>query len=312
MSLPSGFTVRGIELTDGDGPDVDLALAVVRADDATVLDEVDETRESVRMMLTSPDAIRSEHRLVLAPDGEAAGLLAMEREGDSDRVFFDAYALPKYKAKMLPGLIDLALEAAPRIAPGEIRSAGHAGDELLMQALTSAGFTFRRRFWRMRILLDGYPIDEPEAPLGVTKSVASSENDRRLLHSVHTSAFADHFEPVTYTYENWFAWSDGRRDARPDLRWIAWRDGEVVAECTADDSRAEFGQSYVRTLSVLPVARGLGIARWLLRSQFAQAAREGRRAVMLTVDSESPTGATRLYESVGMQPVQVIDLLVRA
>lgn len=311
MALPAGFSSRPIALEGDDGLDVDAVFAVVHADNTSVLAEPDETREAVRSSLVSPDAVIEEHRLVTDANGNAVAALLMEREGSSDRVFFDAYCRPELKADLLPGVIELALEAAPRIAPGEVRSAGHADDHVLMGALKDAGFAFLRRFWRMRIELEGHPVDEPVPPSGVTKSLAVSENERRLLHSVHTSAFADHFGAEADTYEEWFAWVDDRKDARPDLRWIAWCDGDVVAECTADDSRAEFDVSYIRTLSVLPAARGKGIGRWLLQCQLAHATREGRIAALLTVDSTNTTGATALYESVGMRPVQVIDLLAR-
>jgi ribosomal protein S18 acetylase RimI-like enzyme len=85
-------------------------------------------------------------------------------------------------------------------------------------------------------------------------------------------------------------------------------DGEPVGICVGDSSRAEFGATYVRTLGVIPSARGRGIARWLLRCAAADAARAGLRSVALAVDSENTTGATALYESVGMRAVQVIDV----
>lgn len=312
MPLPVGFRARPLVLHDGDGPDIDSAFAIVFADNASVLDRPDETRETVRAALTCPDAVLDEHRLIEDAAGNPVALLGMEREGGSGRVFFDAYAVPELKSTLMPSVIELAIEAAPRIGNGELRSAGHSHDEVLMTALQEAGFTFLRRFWRMEFALDGYPTEDPAAPLGVSKTVAVSENDRRLLHSVHTSAFADHFGSEPETYESWFAWSAGRSDERPDLRWIVWKDGDAVAESTGDDSRAEYNMAYVRTIAVLKSARGMGIARWLLQCHFAQAARDGRNAVMLTVDSENTTGATGLYESVGMRPIQVIDLLARS
>ena len=42
------------------------------------------------------------------------------------------------------------------------------------------------------------------------------------------------------------------------------------------------------------------------RSALGQARRRGRTSVALMVDSESPTGATRLYESVGMTVDKVL------
>jgi hypothetical protein len=44
-----------------------------------------------------------------------------------------------------------------------------------------------------------------------------------------------------------------------------------------------------------------------LERAFAHYRAQGRRAVLLGVDSDSPTGAHRLYEKVGMRPHRVID-----
>ena len=46
-----------------------------------------------------------------------------------------------------------------------------------------------------------------------------------------------------------------------------------------------------------------GLGRALLFHSFRELRRLGRTAVGLSVDSENPTGAVRLYESVGMRPV---------
>lgn len=311
MHLPPGFHARPLALGADEATDLDAVLSVISADHESVIGVSEETRESVRYDLLAPDAVAAEHRLITDADGAPVAVLVMERQGSSGNVYFDAYALPELKAQVLPGVIGLALDAAPRIGPGSVRSAGHASDETLMRALDDAGFGLLRRFWRMRIDLDGYPLEAPPAPDGVTKRVATTEDELRLLHSIHTSGFQDHFESSPEAFEQWLALMSGRYDSRADLMWLADCDGRAVAECTGNDSLATQNISYVRTLSVLRGMRGRGIGRWLLESQFAQAAREGRSAVRLGVDSESPTNATALYESVGMQPVQVIDVLAR-
>jgi ribosomal protein S18 acetylase RimI-like enzyme len=46
--------------------------------------------------------------------------------------------------------------------------------------------------------------------------------------------------------------------------------------------------------------RGRGLGRALLLHTFAEFQRRGMNRISLGVDAENPTGATRLYESVGM------------
>ena len=83
---------------------------------------------------------------------------------------------------------------------------------------------------------------------------------------------------------------------------------EDVGLCILDDSKAEFGEGYVRTLGVVEGARGRGIGRWLLECAAADSVRRGRTGLALAVDGENTTGATALYESVGFSTRQVIDL----
>ena len=78
-----------------------------------------------------------------------------------------------------------------------------------------------------------------------------------------------------------------------------------------DDSRSDAGVGYVRSLGVLKQARGLGIAKALLLNVFDDYRRRGRTALQLGVDSDNATGATRLYEGLGMKAVRVDAPLTR-
>jgi ribosomal protein S18 acetylase RimI-like enzyme len=59
---------------------------------------------------------------------------------------------------------------------------------------------------------------------------------------------------------------------------------------------------------VLESARGRGLAKLLLRHAFAADSGRGRAGTILHVDTNNPTPALGLYESVGMRPVLVIDV----
>jgi ribosomal protein S18 acetylase RimI-like enzyme len=68
------------------------------------------------------------------------------------------------------------------------------------------------------------------------------------------------------------------------------------------------GCGYIARLAVVEAARGRGLAKLLLRHAFARDARAGRIGTILHVDTNNPTPALGLYESVGMRPVLVIDV----
>jgi mycothiol synthase len=60
------------------------------------------------------------------------------------------------------------------------------------------------------------------------------------------------------------------------------------------------GQGWVGTLGVRRAWRRRGVGEALLRRSFALLHARGLRKVRLGVDAENLTGATRLYERVGM------------
>lgn len=314
----SAFTWHPVDLAPGpggDGPDVDTVLEVVRSADIGVSGHCDETRESTRAMLTSPEVLRDETRLVRGADGDPVGFLLLEHMPAVHTTFVEAYAVPGHAQDLYPRLLEEGARAARRhVGEGDwLLDVGIlANDDLSARVLDDQGFTPIRHFWRMRIDVDDSTVPgEPSPPPGVTLRVVEGEADRRLLHEIDEAAFREHFGFTERTYEDWISWFEHRSDARPDLWWLAYLDGEPVGLCIADDSRADEGLAYVRVLGVIPEARGRGIARWLLSAAFAQAAREGRRGVLLTTDSENTTGAVRLYEGMGMRPEQVIAVYRR-
>lgn len=316
--LPPGYTARPLDFheVDGflDGPDVDLAYDVVCAADVGVLAVAEASRESVRSNLINPDAVADEHRLVFSSAGDPVALVMVEKDAAAKTIYVDSYAVPDHGRRLLAPLVAMGVDAAARLKAGDdwkIEAGAFEQDEVYRDVLEAAGFGEVRRFWHMHIDLASELKQSPEAPPGVTRTVVDSDDDRRLLHHLDEVAFAEHFGFVPHPYDDWISWFADRRDARPDLWWLAWLDGEPVGLCIGDDSRIDRNAGHVRVLGVVPQARGRGIARWLLLESFAQGAREGRTAMTLTVDSDNTTGATALYDGVGMRPERVIVLYRR-
>ena len=106
----------------------------------------------------------------------------------------------------------------------------------------------------------------------------------------------------------------GRRTTRAapttTRRSGSWRgtDGRPVGALTANVSG---DHGWVGEIGVLATHRGRGIAGALLRRSFATFAARGFGRVMLNVDAENPTGATALYEGVGMRIIKRWDLWER-
>jgi ribosomal protein S18 acetylase RimI-like enzyme len=76
------------------------------------------------------------------------------------------------------------------------------------------------------------------------------------------------------------------------------RDGDEIAAIVRNELREQTG--YVGIIGVRRAWRGRGLGKALLRHSFRALWDRGLRRITLHVDAESPTGATQLYESVGM------------
>ncbi|MGH7371109.1 MAG: GNAT family N-acetyltransferase [Candidatus Methylomirabilales bacterium] len=95
----------------------------------------------------------------------------------------------------------------------------------------------------------------------------------------------------------------------PTLWLLASGGGEPVGALTAN---VWGDRGWVNEIGVLATHRGRGIGSALLLRSFAAFARRELRCVFLNVDAENPTGATALYERVGMRVVNRWDLWERS
>ncbi len=178
----------------------------------------------------------------------------------------------------------------------------HQGDGLLARALGEAGFTVVREFWRMGLVLPE-ALPPVAVPAGYTvRPVTGDEADLREVHRVTDEAFADHWEHHPIAFDLW--WQDQR--AQPGFDVGLWHvaesaPGSVAAALLGSHRMADLGIGYVNDLAVLRPHRRRGLGAALLRTAMLDAAGAGYSALRLNVDATNPTGATHLYESVGMR-----------
>ena len=293
--------------------DLEEVVALVQRCDVAATGELDSGRDEIAGMLSSPD-VDHEATVLAHLDGRAVLLVWVERDADRRQTWIDVYAEPGYDAALADAGFAHGLRAARRHAAlagggGWVARTGCFGtDEAMVAAVERAGFARVRRFWRMRIDLTAAELPgEQRLPDGVTVRPVHDEEGRRLLHGVVMESFQDHWNHGDRDFEAWLASLAATGSDDPDGWWLLEVDGVPAAACLLDDSRADLGDGYVRTLGVLRAYRGRGLARLLLERAFRYYRDAGRAGVLLSVDSESPTGANHLYESVGMRPVRVID-----
>jgi ribosomal protein S18 acetylase RimI-like enzyme len=171
------------------------------------------------------------------------------------------------------------------------------GDECVPNLYERHGYRPVRHFWRMVVDLQDAP--EPATPSGIEiRTIRPGEE--RAVHRVIEAAFADNWQATERTFEEFSKRTFDREGHDSSLYWLALEGDEPVAANLADWKR-EGDWAWVNLIGVRPEWRRRGIAEALLQTAFAELFRRGERRVALGVDAESATGATRLYERVGMR-----------
>lgn len=307
IDLPSGFTARAIDL-DADVQSVtDLCNLAAVAEYGTPDLTLQMVRESYH--LSSFDA-RTDVRLVLDPQGHAAGVVEYY---DSDADHVAPYVYVRVRPDLLDaGIADALLFWAERrgqttvdLAAPDLQVGLHANaagvNESMQRTFERNGWVLERVFWTMEIELGEDSPTVPPLPVGITIRAAVASQDERAVHSAEDEAFADHYGYLPRTYGDWLQIFTTLNPYDPSLWFLAVEGDQIaaIALCLLDaPGRPELG--WVNILGVRRAWRGRGLGLALLKHAFAQLHRRGKRQVGLAVDSQSLTGATRLYERAGM------------
>lgn len=194
---------------------------------------------------------------------------------------------------------ELVERAEARLCEGgaaRIHQIALAADEQAPELMTAHGYREVRRFWEMAVEFDE-PPPPPSLPAGM-RIETFSEAEARQFHDALDEAFQDHWEHHSRPFEEWWAEKQAAPDYDPSL-WFVVRDGEELAAVVRNDPHRN-GGGWIGALGVRPAWRGRGLGKALLLHSFREFHRRGVRRVSLGVDAANPTGATRLYESVGM------------
>jgi mycothiol synthase len=194
-------------------------------------------------------------------------------------------------------LLDRSEERLRDQGMARIHNVTLAPDTAAPPLLTARGYREVRRFWEMTIELDDDPPLEPALDDGLRIELFSTDL-ARAFHAALEEAFAEHWEHQAEPYESWWQRQLAKPDHDPSL-WFLVRDGDEVAAVARNDPERS-GGGWIGALGVRPTWRGRGLAKALLLHSFREFHRRGERRVGLGVDSENATGATHLYESVGM------------
>lgn len=294
-SLPDGYTVRAATDTDADA-----MSAIVRS-----AEEAIRGRSGV-----SADDVRSWWTLVQLPtdswlverDGELRAGSMLTAHGDVPDLW--GTVRPDEVGRGLgSALIDLGEVRARERGASALRVGTFAENVLAVDLFKSRGYRDVRHYYTMHIELKEAPV--PEWPAGVRVEGFRRE-DARAFYDALTDAFADEWGWAPMEYDEWYRVRIEADDSDTSL-WFLVRDGDEIAAVVRNDSN-RFGGGWVGAIGVRASWRRRGIGLALLQHTFAAFYERGTNDVRLGVDTSNPSGATRLYERVGMT-VEVEDVI---
>jgi ribosomal protein S18 acetylase RimI-like enzyme len=323
--LPGGWSTRVPTLDD-----LDKLVTLRGADRTAFTGSASVDRQQIESEVAGQASWTRRQLLALDPDGEprawmvvhdrAAGrtmvMLYVDRSLDEQSVVAaELYAWAEAQAReicLMREVEGTRLDASPFEA-----------DTVQQQWLADAGYTRRRTWPQMtRPVTPEEATSLPGPREGVTiRRVATHENgmpvagDLHLVHEMLESSFEDHFNSYRESFPEFL--QRLREDAghRWDHWWLAFVEGDdgqplaagAVVSTVLRENAAGHEGSYIDYIGVHRHARGRGIAKSLLYTVIADAARRGRDRVGLEVDADSPTGADGLYRSMGWVTDYVLE-----
>ena len=201
------------------------------------------------------------------------------------------------------------------VAPKWFGSEGVDADPGNTALLRGDGYTPARYFYEMVApTLDG--LVAPPMPDGIELRPVTRDQ-YRTIWLASAEAFRDHWGEAEWTEEDWTRFDADPDNADPRFWRIGWDGEEVAGEVTTtvpaeENERHGRARVYVASVSVRRPWRRRGLARALLARSLVAARGAGFTSASLGVDTDSPTGATALYESLGFAARQDVYQLAQA
>ncbi len=150
------------------------------------------------------------------------------------------------------------------------------------------------------------PVVAPPMPDGIELR-AVTRGQYRAIWEASAEAFRDHWGEAEWTEEDWTRFDADPDNADPRFWRVGWDGDQIAGVITTtvpveENERHGRRRVYVSGVSVRRPWRRRGLARALLASSLVGAREAGFTSASLGVDTDSPTGATDLYRSLGFEP----------
>ena len=243
-------------------------------------------------------------------------LLAYEHCVDpagNGRLEIEGFVHPEYQGQgigsaLLEKAVHRAREMSVRL-PKEVRHFVRAGtftkDTAARSLMENAGFTQVRYFLRMTKQLHT-PPGEAVPPDGIQIRAVAPDESFESIHAACDEIFRDHWGNTPMAFDAWVTLRTERARFDRSVWFVAHAGSGELAGVSLCTNYPDTG--WVETLGVRRVYRGRGLGKALLQHSFGELHHRGQRRIGLGVDADSLTGATKLYESVGMRADVTVDV----
>ena len=300
-TLPGNFLVRSPRMDD-----LEAVLTVINACDLADDGMLDHTIDELRAFWQSSDFdLKTDAWLVSTPEGRVVATADVDHN-QHVRIYAFIRVHPEYRGQGIEATMLRLTEARARQhiaqAPSHARVTLGNGispvDNVTRQLLEQAGYKLVRKFWRMEMVMERAPF-VPEWPAGITVRTLVAGKEERAVYEMMEEAFQDHWGHLPSTYEDFEHWRVKQDSFDPTLWFLAF-DRDQLAGGVLCEYERDLDLGWAAQVAVRRPWRRKGLGNALLLHAFAEFYRRGIYKVGLGVDSQNLTGATRLYERVGM------------
>jgi len=241
----------------------------------------------------------------------AVGGLRQSKPGEPPEGFLGFRVHPQFRGQSLEQDIiawgTQRLQDAYQHQPGEIklRSGCRTEQHDRVKLLEEWGFVADRYFFQMQRDLN-QPIPQPQLPAGFVVRTLNAEQEAKAWVEMFNQTFIDHWNHHDLTMEEYHHYLKNPNYC-PNLDLVATAaDGTLAGFCEGqiypyDNQRNGRNEGWINLLGTRRGFRQLGLGRAMLLTGMQRLKEEGMDIALLGVDSQNPSGALRLYESIGFQ-----------
>jgi len=298
------FTVRPTQWSDLEA--VTTLIREVLTADGDAMSAVTSS-ELANEWKTEGFALETDAWVAVTPDGRVVGCEEFNHRHAHAYFNGDGYVHPDFHGLGIGTALLRKVEERARIEMElaepdlrvYIRNGMSAADRAACEIHESEGYKPIRHQWMMEINLAEAPLVKL-FPDGIALRPFETDGQAYLVFQAEEEAFRDHWGHTPGNFNNWQLRKLGREEFDPSLWHIAW-DGDQIAGYAQTRYRNDIG--WIGNLGVRRPWRKRGLGEALLLHSFNEFYKRGMTRIGLGVDASNPTGATRLYQKVGMQIV---------